>query len=106
MNQMKATDNASRWGIAGAFIAALGAVACCLGPIVLLALGVGAAGASSLKMLDPYRLIFIVITVGLLGFAFYRAYRTPAAAACEADRSCAVPRAAASIASRCGSSRR
>ncbi len=94
MNQIRTTDNPSRWGIVGAFIAALGAAACCLGPLVLLALGIGGAGASSLKVLDPYRPIFIVITVGLLGFAFYRAYRTPAAAACEPDGSCAVPRAA------------
>ena len=94
MNQIRTTDNPSTWGIAGAFIAGLGAAACCLGPLVLLALGVGGAGASSLKVLDPYRPIFIVIAVVLLGFAFYRAYRTPAAAACEADGSCAVPRAA------------
>lgn len=94
MNQIRTTDNPSRWGIAGAVIAALGAAACCLGPLVLLALGVGGAGASSLKVLDPYRPIFIAIAVVLLGFAFYRAYRKPAAAACEPDGSCAVPRAA------------
>ncbi|MDZ4783271.1 MAG: mercuric transporter MerT family protein [Planctomycetia bacterium] len=84
----------TRWSLAGALTAAIAASVCCLGPLVLVGLGVGGAWTSSLRVLEPYRPIFIAVTLGFLGFAFYRAYRTPAAASCEPGSSCAVPRAA------------
>src|SRR2546426_12645601 len=82
-----------RWSVFGAILSAVAASICCIGPLVLLALGVGGAWASSLRVLEPFRPVFIVLTLGFLGFAFYRAYRTPAGAACATDGSCAVPRA-------------
>ena len=61
--------------IAGASIlAGTVASACCIGPVVLVLLGVGSFGAS-LASLERYRPIFLVVTTLLLGFAFYAAYR-------------------------------
>jgi mercuric ion transport protein len=81
------------WSALGAVLSALAASICCVGPLVLLALGAGGAWASRLSVLEPYRPVFIAITIGFLGFAFYRAYRMPEGAACAPDGSCAVPRA-------------
>jgi copper chaperone CopZ len=57
--------------ISGIF-SAMGASICCVGPLVLLALGVGGAWIGSLTALEPYRPIFIGLTLLFLGFAFYR----------------------------------
>lgn len=60
---------------AGAVLAGVLASACCLGPVILAALGLGGAGL--LARFDPYRPFFTVATFGLLAAGFYRAYRTP-----------------------------
>ena len=59
---------------AASVIAAGVASACCLGPVVMVLLGVGAFGAS-LAALEPYRPVLLAITLALLGVAFYSAYR-------------------------------
>ena len=56
---------------------ALAASICCIGPIVLLALGIGGAWISSLILFEPYRPIFIGLTFLFLGLAFYRVYIAP-----------------------------
>lgn len=86
-------ETTGRWSLGGAVLAAMAASVCCIGPLVLLALGVGGAWAGSLRMIEPYRPLFIVLTLGFLASAFYRVYRRPAAATCDVDGSCAVPRA-------------
>jgi len=61
----------SAWGaVATAFAASL----CCMGPVMGVLVGAGALGASATK-LQPLRPLFLMITFGLLGFAFYRTYR-------------------------------
>lgn len=59
---------------AAAVLAAGVASACCIGPVVFVLLGAGAAGAS-LAVLEPYRPILLGLTGVLLGGAFYVAYR-------------------------------
>ncbi len=68
----------SMGGLVAAFLASL----CCVGPLVLAALGVGvgvtgflASAAGTLKALLPYRPFFIGLTTLLLGVAFYLSYR-------------------------------
>ncbi len=59
----------------GSVLAAFAASVCCLGPLFLLAVGVG--GSSSLGLftaLEPYRPAFIAITLGLLAYAYYRMF--------------------------------
>lgn len=85
-------DRAGRWSVTGALLSALAASVCCIGPLVLLALGIGGAWAGGLQVLEPYRPLSVVLTVGFLALAFYRAYRRPATAACGPDGTCAIPR--------------
>lgn len=60
--------------LAAGVIAALAASICCIGPILLLSLGIGGAWISSLILFEPYRPIFIVLTLLFLGLAFHRVY--------------------------------
>ncbi len=84
-------SHAGRWSGLGAVLSALAASICCVGPLVLVALGAGGAWASRLAVLEPYRPLFIGVTLALLGLSFYRAYGKPRAS-CAADGACAVPK--------------
>lgn len=73
--------------LGGALLAALAASSCCLGPLVLAALGIGGAGAFS--VLSAYRPYILVVTAALLGGGFYLTYRKPAhldACGCESPK--------------------
>lgn len=82
-----------RWTVTSsvsAVITALVASACCIGPLVLAALGIGGAGL--LLKLEPYRPYFIALTVGLLGVGFFVTYRKPKAADGGPECDCERPR--------------
>ena len=70
-------------------IAALLVGACCVGPLVLVAIGLGGAWLSNLTALDPYRPIFIAIALASLAFAWRRIYRP--AGECKVGEMCSVP---------------
>jgi mercuric ion transport protein len=70
-------------------VAALFASACCVGPLILVSVGLGGAWVSYLTAFTPYRWVFIGIAVAALAFAWKRIYRP--AAQCEAGEACAVP---------------
>lgn len=74
--------------IAGVF-AGITASACCLGPLLLLALGISGSWISNLTALEPYRPIFIAITLFFLGLAFRKLYLVPKN--CAVDTLCAKP---------------
>lgn len=69
--------------------AAIGASVCCVGPLLLLALGVGGAWVSTLTALEPVRPLLIGVTLVLLGLAFGRLYLVPQS--CEPGTVCALP---------------
>ncbi|CAJ0697010.1 MULTISPECIES: mercuric transporter MerT family protein [Ralstonia] len=71
-------------------LAAIGASVCCVGPLVLLALGIGGSWVSSLTAMDPYRPVFIGLTLLFLGLAFRKLYLVPRA--CTPGTACAEPR--------------
>ena len=71
-------------------LAAFLASTCCLGPLVLITLGVSGAWISNLTALEPYRPAFILAAVIALFYA-WRRIRRPAAH-CEPGQVCAVPR--------------
>jgi mercuric ion transport protein len=75
----------------GGAAAALAASVCCLGPLVLVALGAGGAWISNLTALETYRPVFIGIALFLMALAWRRIYRPAAAAACEPGSACALP---------------
>jgi len=70
-------DIARNFSLTGSVAAALAASACCVGPLVFALLGIG--GAGFLVALEPYRPMFTVVTLGLLGVGYYLTYRTPGA---------------------------
>ena len=79
-----------RWSLGTSLAAAFGASIFCLGPLVLLGLGLGGAWASTLTALEPLRPLLVMLAMAALGYAFYRAYRP--GAGCAADGTCADPR--------------
>ena len=72
-----------------AVLAAIGASLCCIGPLVLLALGIGGAWISYLTALEPYRPIFIGAALVFWGLALRKLYLVPQA--CAPGEACAVP---------------
>ncbi len=76
-------DLARNGSLAGSVVAALAASACCVGPLVFAMLGIG--GAGFLVALEPYRPLFTVLTLGLLGVGYYLTYRQPALAPTNAS---------------------
>lgn len=79
--------------VAAAGAAVLASV-CCLGPVLFVALGVGAGLASAF---EPLRPVFTVLTGVLLAIGFYGVYggRSPAverSGACAPGDACEVPR--------------
>jgi mercuric ion transport protein len=75
--------------LAAGGIAAILASTCCLGPLVLLALGFGGAWIGNLTKLEPYRPVFIGVALLALYFAYRRIYR--ASTVCEPGEVCAIP---------------
>lgn len=82
------SNSTNRSLIAGA-VAAITASVCCVGPLVLLMLGVGGAWISNLTALEPLRPIFIGVTLVFLGFAFRKLYLVPPA--CAPGTACVAP---------------
>ncbi len=70
-------------------LAAIGASLCCIGPLVLIALGIGGTWVSYLTALEPYRPIFVGITLIFLFLAFRKLYILPRQ--CAPDQACAIP---------------
>ncbi|MDH1932687.1 mercuric transporter MerT family protein [Pseudomonas sp. GD03696] len=58
-------------------LAAIGASVCCVGPLVLLALGVGGTWVGALTVMEPLRSLFIGLTLLFLGLAFRKLYLAP-----------------------------
>ena len=71
-------------------ISALLASACCLGPLLLVSLGVSGAWIGNLTVLEPYRPWFIGAALLALAFAWRRIFRRPQA--CAPGEVCALPR--------------
>ncbi len=81
------------WAASGSLLAgaaaAIGASACCAGPLLLVVLGIGGAWGSSLGSMEAYQPFFLAAAAAFFGFAFYRLYRKPEA--CVPGEACAVP---------------
>jgi mercuric ion transport protein len=73
----------------GSVISGVLASACCIGPLAFGMLGI--SGAALARSFEPFRPFLLILTYGLLGAAFYVAYR-PARAACGPGEACEMPR--------------
>lgn len=66
-----------RLSLTAGVLAAIGASVCCVGPILLLALGVSGAWIGSLTSFEPYRPYFIVATLAFFALAYRKLYGPP-----------------------------
>jgi mercuric ion transport protein len=71
-------------------LAAILASTCCLGPLVLVALGLSGAWIGNLTLLEPYRPFFIAGALVALFFAGGKIFRP--AQVCQPGEMCGVPR--------------
>ncbi|MDA1100125.1 MAG: mercuric transporter MerT family protein [Proteobacteria bacterium] len=78
------------WIAAGGILGAIAASSCCILPLVLFSLGIGGAWIGNLTALAPYQPIFVVITLGFLGYGYWLVYRKPKAD-CAEGAACARP---------------
>lgn len=76
--------------LTGGVIAGIGASICCIGPLVLVALGLGGAAAGLIAFFTPLRPVFIALALLFLGFAAYRLFFMPKT--CAPGAPCADPR--------------
>ncbi len=71
-------------------LAAIFASACCLGPLVLLMVGISGAWIGHLTALEPYQPFFVGAALVALYFAWRRIWRSTAS--CEPGQVCAMPK--------------
>jgi mercuric ion transport protein len=92
---VRAVENArERTGSAALLVGGLAAIlasTCCLGPLVLVTLGLSGAWIGNLTRLEPYRPFFITGALVALFFAGRQILRPPQI--CRAGEVCAVSRA-------------
>ncbi len=79
-----------RGSLIAGVLAAIDASVCCVGPLVLLALGIGGTWVGSLTAMEPYRPFFIGLTLLFLGLVFRGLYLVPQT--CIPGTPCADPR--------------
>ena len=73
----------------GGVAAAIGASACCAGPLLLVVLGIGGAWGSRLVALEVYQPWFIGAALVFFGYAFFKLYCSTEA--CAPGEACAIP---------------
>lgn len=79
----------SNISLAASVVAGLGASACCVLPLALVMAGLGGSWLATLKVLEPFRPIFVAVAVLALFFAWRGIFRT--AEVCEPGQACADP---------------
>lgn len=77
--------------LVGGVLAAIAASTCCLGPLILVSLGIGGAWIANLAWLAPMRPGFIPVALLFMGLAYRKIYRNPAAKDCPPGLLCALP---------------
>ena len=78
-----------RTAITAGVLAAIGASICCVGPLLLLGLGISGAWIGTLSAFEPYRPVLIGIALVFLALAFRKLYLVPQI--CAPDAACTVP---------------
>lgn len=70
-------------------LAAVLASTCCLGPLILVSIGLSGAWIGQLTRLEPFRPWFLAISMIALALAYRRIFRP--AATCQPGEVCAIP---------------
>jgi mercuric ion transport protein len=79
----------SKLSLTAGILAAIGASVCCVGPLLLLALGVSGAWIGNLTAFEPFRPALVGITLVFLALAYRGLYRSPQV--CSPGEDCANP---------------
>ncbi|MEE9355764.1 MAG: mercuric transporter MerT family protein [Methylococcaceae bacterium] len=87
--ELETVTKSANWLGIGAFLAAIGASACCVGPLLLLSLGIGGAWMSTLTSMEAVRPFFFILTLIFIGLGFRKLYLIPES--CEEGKACALP---------------
>ena len=80
----------AKTSLGAGILAGIGASVCCVGPLVLLGVGISGAWIGNLTAFEPYRPVFIALTLLFLGLAFRKLYLVPQV--CAPDATCGDPR--------------
>lgn len=75
-----------RLGLVGALSSGFLASICCIGPLIVVFLGIGGAGL--LMKFEPYRPLFGTLMLLFLGLGFYLTYRRPKTSGAENGTCC------------------
>ena len=86
---IESQDKMSKTTLIGGLLVGIGASACCVGPFLLLSLGIGGSWIGNLTAMTTYRPYLVGLTLVLLGLAFRQLYLPPRRFA--ADSTCALP---------------
>jgi mercuric ion transport protein len=85
-------DNLTKTTLVGGALAAIFASACCLGPLILVSLGIGGAWISNLTRLEPFRPVFIGAALICMALAYKKIYHGPSPEDCVPGSLCSVPK--------------
>ena len=77
--------------IIASVLTGIGASLCCVAPLVLLSLGIGGAWIANVSAFEPFRPVFLLLTLVFISLTFKKLYLTPQK--CESDKACANDRA-------------
>ncbi len=72
--EQQTTQKTTPWLGIGAVLAAIGASACCVGPLLLLSLGIGGAWMSTLTSMTAVRPFFLILTLIFIWMGFMKLY--------------------------------
>ncbi len=81
-------EKTTPWLGIGAVLAAIGASVCCVGPLLLLSLGIGGAWMSTLTSMETVRPFFFILSLIFIGLGYRKLYLIPET--CEENQVCAV----------------
>jgi len=80
----------SKATLLGGLLAGIGASACCVGPFLLVSLGISGSWIGNLSAMGAYRPYLAVVTLIFMGLAFRKLYIVPQQ--CDIDSPCADPK--------------
>jgi mercuric ion transport protein len=83
------TKKSLPWLGIGTTVAAIAASVCCVGPLLLLSLGIGGAWISTLTSMESVRPFFTLLTLCLIGLGYRKLYLV--SDNCEEGKACALP---------------
>jgi mercuric ion transport protein len=74
---IESQDKMAKTTLIGGLLAGIGASACCVGPFLLLSMGIGGSWIGNLTAMTTYRPYLIGLTLVFLGLAFRKLYLVP-----------------------------